>query len=156
MTNIDWSKAPEGATHLDTKFNYFCNKDGFYSSIGYLVPDNDQAGWGTDRYIPRPTEQPQWSGEGLPPVGSAIEVRRNDNDWYKAFVVAHDAGRVVYRCDHDMTTYGWTIGKGFRPIKSERDQQIDALTAIIQTPPAMETVREVAAALYDKGVRVEI
>lgn len=155
--NIDWSKAPEGATHVDTKFNYFCNKDGFYDSGGYLVPDNNQAGWGTGRYIPRPTEQPAWSGKGFPPVGTEVEYCVADcEQWGKGKILVYALGCVCVLKYHDNKPSSYCISEiDFRPIKSERDQQIDALSAILEHFPYCVTNNQIAAALYDKGVRVE-
>jgi len=74
------------------------------------------------------SEEPKgWDGEGLPPVGENILVRKNDNDWLTVEVVAHDDGGVVYR-DPATTDHGykWAIGGGIRPLPSPREQWIEA------------------------------
>lgn len=78
--SIDWSKAPEGATHASSNgHNGFCF---WRESRGRMVEF-----WGAEIHrvnafgfiktrsecIPRPTT-PQWSGKGLPPVGTACEA----------------------------------------------------------------------------------
>lgn len=79
---IDWSKAPEGATHF-----YIVNKGfykftpeqtGFFSWSGF-----EPSGRGLDFYpagsmIPRPEA---WTGEGLPPVGTVCELSSQGADW---------------------------------------------------------------------------
>ena len=72
MSEIDWSKAPEGATHYDRDFGFFCNSEGFWSNYNEWHPVCRQGhyAWVSDRYIPRPTKQ-EWEG-GLPPVGEVV------------------------------------------------------------------------------------
>ena len=74
-----------------------------------------------------------WDGEGLPPVGEKILVRKNDNDWLTVEVVAHDDGGVIYRdpatTDH---RYKWAIGGGIRPIPTPREQWVEAARKAIK------------------------
>ena len=74
MSEIDWDKAPEGATHyvigwgffkLDLAGWFICD-DGekVWRKTPYQSPDNF-SWWGNA--VKRPS--PAWSGEGLPPVG---------------------------------------------------------------------------------------
>lgn len=37
----------------------------------------------------------EWSGEGLPPVGAACEMRDDDDSWCKATVIAHGTDRGI-------------------------------------------------------------
>lgn len=85
MNEIDWSKAPEGATHYDTPFGLFCNANGYWDDYGW-VEDDDQNEWGTYRYI----ERPHWTGEGLPPVGAVVEWFSPVYGWLGGRVVGHD------------------------------------------------------------------
>lgn len=79
MTDIDWSKAPEGATHYmpETESSH---------AVWVMVSGNTRlawlasgdSSWEIDRsleedreyLIPRPA--PQWNGEGLPPVDTSV------------------------------------------------------------------------------------
>jgi len=52
MMKPDWTKAPEEATHWDTKNELFCDATRWWTSEGVyfrVIP------W-TDRYIPRPVD----------------------------------------------------------------------------------------------------
>lgn len=79
MSEIDWSKAPEGATHFGEQ------RDGFIEAWYKLDSDGLKFKWadvaemewrcGPTRHIndlvPRPSQA--WNGEGLPPVGTVCE-----------------------------------------------------------------------------------
>ena len=75
MSNINWDDAPEGATHYDNPYGYFCNKNGYWDYKINWVPDNEQTEWGTDRYTAKTVTSPIYTqamrdnGE-LPPIGS--------------------------------------------------------------------------------------
>jgi len=74
--SIDWSKAPEGATHYDTQYDFFCNESGFYDSNEMYIKD-EQCGWGTDRYIPRPTTRRQCEQDAF---SEAVRAQM-DREW---------------------------------------------------------------------------
>ena len=153
-----------GATHWNpnTGPDWYCARsddtfDYLSPHLGWIRSSLGNVTWAdlipVDKLMAQP---PEWNGEGLPPVGAVIEVRRNDNDWYRAFVVAHDNGRVVYRCDYDMTAYGWTIGNGFRPIKSERDKAIEEMRKVMSNACKVSgptDPKDICVALYDAGYR---
>lgn len=92
MSEIDWSKAPEGATH-------YASSQGSWDAAWYILESENLASmlddgidteWGwrpidsEDRseLLPRliPRHAPQWSGTGLPPVGTFVEMV-NDKDY---------------------------------------------------------------------------
>ena len=78
--NVDWSKAPEGATHYVAGCGFFKT-----DLAGWFVCDGDEKVWRKTLYkspenfywwgnaIQRPAA-PQWNGEGLPPVGAVVEA----------------------------------------------------------------------------------
>lgn len=76
--NINWSKAPEGATHHHAQTaatSEHWRKDGFFCNVGF-----ESDGWQLEpfplpltRYTARPAA-PEWTGEGLPPVGTVCEL----------------------------------------------------------------------------------
>jgi len=97
---------------------------------------------------------PQWNGEGLPPVGTACEVMLESGKWERCKIVATvGSGSWITTDSADRVIRNDLIK--FRPIKSERDQQIDALLSVIQSLPNLAFRDDFAEALYDKGVRVE-
>ena len=80
MNEIDWSKAPEGATHYNhTYFDWY--KVGSHEPFFW-----DGRAWAPARLwddrkhdcIQRPAA-PSWSGEGLPPVGVVCEFVDEDD-----------------------------------------------------------------------------
>ncbi|UXJ54868.1 hypothetical protein [Pseudomonas citronellolis] len=104
MTDIDWSKAPEDATHYGSKFDdqrmIVCwyrdrgidGMDYWYSTAGEL----DGRGWKPLRnppghwpLIPRPANTVVWDGQGLPPVGMTCEYKRAGMNWKPVTVFAH-------------------------------------------------------------------
>lgn len=139
MKEIDWSKAPEGATHFHPELNGFIAhwvKPGFFCVLGF-----EREGWKQD-FNPGSSlvlvNRPQaWSGEGLPPVGSACEV--NDERvglWEKVDeVLAHSriAGKdvAVFQIG-DYIAY--SPADRFRPLRTpdqiaaeERDKAIEEI-----------------------------
>lgn len=100
--NIDWSKAPEGATHYGAT-SYFNGSpdwcEAFYKSIGgrWLIcfPASDD--WHGDasknrdwdeRFATLIARPAVWTGEGLPPVGTVCEVDYCES-WQRCEVIAH-------------------------------------------------------------------
>lgn len=100
--SIDWSKAPEGATHWEPTGPEFhegwMKKElgkWFWWSKGskeWVFTSNVTAKRETT-FEARPQET--WDGQGLPPVGTVCEYRCNDscepNDWTAVHVLAHAA-----------------------------------------------------------------
>ena len=79
MSNVDWSKAPEGATHycdgcwykmMGGKWYYCFEVARLWKETTYANPANF-SWWG--HRVERPAA-PQWNGEGLPPVGALVEA----------------------------------------------------------------------------------
>lgn len=88
MSEIDWDKAPEWATHwcpgnarIKAGWIYRAGNE-FYAcyadkGLEHIV---DFPAWRFTRLIPRPS--PAWSGEGLPPVGVACKIIGGDSKWW--------------------------------------------------------------------------
>ena len=88
MSKVDWSLAPEGATHRNRTGKFFKfdvigsmgiahnYSDGKWRSIGYRLEDYSEPGELTER-----PKHKQWSGpqDGLPPVGIQVEIRNTKN-----------------------------------------------------------------------------
>ena len=153
MTDIDWSKAPEGATHKHPFAWYKRVEDKWF-----FVPNGAEDWkpsihqWTDDEFTAvRPTEQPQWNGEGLPPVGTVCNIKIDGGT--QGVIVAHvmDKHRqgAIIQCENE-----WWYGeaKSFTPIKTERDQQIDAIEAIIYRSECETT--SAAERLYNAGFRI--
>lgn len=114
MKDIDWSKAPEGATHYGPG-------GGAWFASWYIVGENTLATmlddgmddeWESreinteDRFslipslISRPVT-PQWNGTGLPPVGVVCEFMwnyiREGSEYVLVRVLAHDGESAILR-----------------------------------------------------------
>jgi hypothetical protein len=149
--SIDWSKAPEGATHWDT---------GMYGRVaGWMKLDDDVWYWWpskdascdmkwhaslnqhmiqTEGFVERPAT---WSGEGLLPVGTVCELRAHKmNEWGRAVIKFASRNVVVWDWEGEPSTSGLCTRYAheieFRPIRTpeqiaaeEREKAIVELIA---------------------------
>lgn len=168
------SKIPEGATHTYTESSgtTYRKKVG---DIWFGYADGD---WIAvfrplfHGYEPIQAE-PEWTGEGLPPVGTECEIKHADLGWIKCEIVAHKK----MKCGGKTHAIAWIDGNNldqsqgirFRPIKTpeqiraesiageERKKNIDKIQEIYEV--SMSTSRRGHAsrpaieALYDAGLR---
>lgn len=119
--------------------------DGEYMEIVHVL-------WGTDRYIPRPTinqqftvpvvkeslttekvvcskmETTTWDGEGYPPIGTVCEMYIGEIDeWVQGEVIAIHKGYVHIWNDKAESGCFTNNPTDLRPIKSDRDMWIDSV-----------------------------
>ena len=178
MKEIDWSKAPEGATH------YSCD-DRHAPWLKVEAPDR-AFWWDGQRWepvigfrMPLPAEYvpihaagpvpipapddlqaPPWNGEGLPPVGTVCEALISGG-WYRGTVIGH--------CVPPRESFAAFQGDGlsdlifgsseyFRPIRTpeqiaaeERERAISEMLRIYTDGAAGHSGG--IAALYDAGYR---
>lgn len=124
--DIDWSKAPEGATHYwegSHSFYKFSNHlDDFVFCAGHWEPCSDIACFGTDRLTSRPTgPQPpvytqEMSNEGiLPSIGVECLLRKSSEPvkGRNGFVAGECAGEEVYITAHFETREGSAMAAYF-------------------------------------------
>lgn len=110
MSTIDWSSAPNSATHHNNDapsnpWYMWVNGKLFYhvdSSGAWLLSDYSEANLRNERvFTPRPVATPQPAANDLPPVGAAVLVL-DLHSWKEGTVVAHvhDSGgaRAVIQC----------------------------------------------------------
>ena len=170
--HIDWSKAPEGATHYHpmtcqvgggVSDHWF--KPGFFCVVGFesngWVPDisplQDRSG-----YIAKLED---WKGEGLPPVGTVCEaqdwVNGDTPSWRQTKVIAHHLGFAVETssADGDDVEVGVCAAGDFRPIRTpeqikaeERETELNRMVATVSMLDK-GWARKVCAGLYDAGYR---
>ncbi|NIE73040.1 hypothetical protein F3J45_00980 [Pantoea sp. Ap-967] len=83
MSEIDWSKAPEGATHFGAENEFYFSAWYRVEGEQILAYTEDGSMWREATYscvfpkVSSLSARPQqWSGEGLPPVGSEVEIQR--------------------------------------------------------------------------------
>jgi hypothetical protein len=168
MNDIEWDQSPEEATHYDLRYGFFCNQFGFYDSKGKYIQD-EQVEWGSDRYVPRTSQLPaKWNGEGKPPIGTLCRYDRGfyqesrividqwrDGDPLEVLAYREVEGRllpVVYNTRHGSASC--IVLSCLRPMKTEREKQIDAIEALICF--AESTTTSAAERLYDAGARVRV
>lgn len=174
------SNIPEGATHTYTESGgtSFRKMSGSYW-LGYADGD-----WiilynpASHCYVPIQAE-PEWSGEGLPPVGVEIEVKHKDAtpewarpDFYKAEIVAIGKQLVIFAAEaNGCETVGKIEDYEFRPVRTpdqiaadDRLHKIrDACTAISKTLdrfkndiPGGGAARAVIEAMIDAGYAKQV
>lgn len=149
---IDWSKAPAGATHFGPENEEW--HEAWYKLDGdewfdMLTSNDDQ--WDlapaideerVSQMIQRPAE---WNGTGLPPVGAVCEVEFSSG-WKKVTVLAHAKGAqgqtdalFAYTRQSGAADWSWTSNAGkFRPIRTpeqiaaeQRKRAIDAPSSVL-------------------------
>lgn len=95
MSDIDWSKAPEGATHVHDSGEFYRPAD---NEKGGEFFDHEVQRWRVLcddfayvtrlRTVKARPVTPAWTGEGLPPVGTVCEVDYCEQ-WRACEVIAH-------------------------------------------------------------------
>ena len=169
MNEIDWSKAPEGATHYlaeNKKHGWFACWYKYGSNEWLCMSDSNRHGWIADNddvelfepmLIKRPTT-PSWSGEGLPPVGVVCMA-----NGYQVVIVAHHCNGIhaIYaESEVDGLLY-YGEPNEFRPIRTPEQIAADKrkIEAIKMFNIYCETTKSDGAnmdgflALYDLGFR---
>ena len=131
--NIDWTEAPDQATHYDCNADVFCTVDGWWSCKGKFCAMSAHFDWNTPRYTPRPVEPATtaWDGTGFPPVGTECEVVIAAlKPRTVCFVGIKSSGSVVIETvDGELKSYHRSQ-VNFRPIRSQA--QIDR-TQLVKT-----------------------
>jgi len=172
--NIDWSKAPEGATHhlfyrdgsISPSFAYEC-EDRFRDCIGeeYIMKSD------VDSWIITPRIVSEWTGTGLPAVGTVCEVMVGGLpsvafDWEECtiFLINDGADGKPQVCTRDhrgdlAIYYPGHDAVHFRPIRTpeqiaaeERIAYIARMVGVCKYPGSTAT-RNDCADLYDAGLR---
>lgn len=170
MSAIDWSKAPADATHFSPAYGYFVDlwakKDGdTWMYCAMLDGSSWYHGWDPangEVYISRPME---WTGEGLPPVGTVCEVRTCTHKYSERFngqivtIVAHhqdDEGCKVAVFAAENNEYHGLVAERFYPIRTaeqisaeEREKGIQEIRDLF----ADGRGTDYATFIYDAGYR---
>lgn len=175
--DIDWSKAPDGATHYDvadSRISSFMKLEG--GSWFFWPPASSNPVWtfwrpdtvDVEAMIPRPAAE-TWNGEGLPPVGTVCELRAHKlNEWGQAEIKFASRNVIVWdwlgepEINGLCTRYVHEID--IRPIRTpeqiaaaEREKSIQQMidnTNILTG--IMSDRRIMAAQLYDAGYRKQV
>lgn len=168
--SIDWSKCPE-ATHFDPVDQNFLREIDeslllFNKIRGWTVPIYTQYGV-TIKDCHRPLiKRPEWTGEGLPPVGMVCEYK-HVHEWQKVEVFAikpnHNGSHTALVTYENGTWCGCAEPSFFRPIRTseqiaeeEREAGVDGIRQAVSKSPnckAHGLEWDVACAIYDAGYR---
>lgn len=147
MKEIDWSKAPEGATHY--------TKHPRASSKWLRMHDDGRSFWDGDQWrrytledvaaehfalaVPRP-----WTGTGLPPVGTMCEACwTSPEEYYQVGVLAHDDGKAVCR---------WLTGPGAGELFESEDGILAAFTDPHPKFRPLRTPEQIAAEERERAI----
>lgn len=170
--DIDWSKAPDGATHYDvadSRISSFMKLEG--GSWFFWPPASSNPVWtfwrpdtvDVEAMIPRPAAE-TWNGEGLPPVGTVCEWRPNQDGWVQVEILGHDGEETWFRRAGQSISETCLRMAFFRPIRTpeqiaaaEREKSIQQMidnTNILTG--IMSDRRIMAAQLYDAGYRKQV
>ena len=170
--NIDWSKAPEDASHAGnspyekgviTWFkgisdpasrNYFMNEG---SMNAWAISSENLSAWDL---IELPKKQEAW-GWGLPPVNCLCETFDVDaNCWVRVEIYAHtELMGETYACAKNGTDMFYGLAREFRPIKTAEqvaaEEREKAIEEMIRTTSDGITCmdRYDAELLYKAGYR---
>ena len=171
-TVIDWSKAPEGATHYQKssdgfELRWLDMNSGEFGSVWYqgewkfrYIDYKDMGAI----YVARP--EPAWTGEGLPPVGTVCEYlgAHQYNEWSEVKIFG--AWRNFVFVDF---TDGWRQEDNpqrFRPIRTpeqiaadDRDKAVEQMTeeSLHGHYAFTKAQAKIACrALYDAGYRKQV
>jgi hypothetical protein len=155
MTDIDWSKAPQGATHYMRHGGDYLAcwiKKGDTGRLDAILDDGKDNRWGfagnyrsKKHLLTARPQPPTWSGTGLPPVGTVCEFFRLDDcqketlaDGATVKIIAHYDGMngqrvAAFTYDH---RYGRdvesAVSECFRPIRTPEQIEADEREAAIE------------------------
>ena len=169
LKEVDWSKAPDGATHYNEDCTWPWLKE---SPASYFVEDKkvwieyNSCTSNHKEHLNNAVKRPQeWDGSGIPPVGMVCEYRLNDGAWFMCkitYILSGTDDCFVAYCDHLSKDQFLTFSSRhyklqLRKIKTpeqiaaeERQQAIDEMEDLVHH---CITKRDVVSALYDAGYR---
>lgn len=158
-SKIDWSNAPEDATHYQAKTHgvFECwLKPGHSVRVSRREQDWREDGYADDLIATSAIKRP-WSGEGLPPVGVDIEVLHELYGWIGACVVGKDGEAAIVRTNDG---YAGVFRHQMRPIRTpeqiaedEREVAVAEMLGLFVWTDSRDTY--LVQRLYDAGYRKE-
>ncbi|MBI7352831.1 hypothetical protein JEV04_15375 [Pseudomonas aeruginosa] len=172
--SIDWSTAPEGATHWEPTGPEFheglMKKEGdywFYWVEGinkwFHGPSCNVSAERAAKFEARPQEA--WDGKGLPPTGLLVEWKAGlDHEWKRVTVLAYANGDAWLQPEDG---YSFIVGNpaNFRRIRTpeqiaaeEREKAVQEMLALDEYPHGqdrggMMSRADFCRVLYDAGYR---
>ncbi|HEJ9706865.1 TPA: hypothetical protein SMN51_003691 [Pseudomonas aeruginosa] len=173
--SIDWSKAPDGATHagiIPSRNTNVWYRDidpvrGRYEYFS-LMDESWHISGGSplaQELIPRPAESAPaaltWDGQGLPPVGTVCEYRHMIWPEYRPCEIRYISEESLVAYDDAQEQFYRTCDMLFRPIRTpeqiaaeERSKECDRIFFILSNVEREGNRSDMAEALYDAGLRL--
>jgi len=166
MTDIDWSKAPEGATHYYDKTGEWYKVAGSGDAMAWTGSwvEATMYGYRAAACIPRPA--PSWNGTGLPPVGMNLECSYSAEDfgaWHKGECISRGKspeGIEICVIKSGKTVALYRSSEFLRPIRTpqqiaadERQYACEEMLAVTMARRSDPDVFEAISTLYDAGYR---
>ncbi|MBX5852222.1 hypothetical protein ISE07_26115 [Pseudomonas aeruginosa] len=164
--SIDWSCAPEGATHWEPAGLEFhegwMKKEGngwFFWGLGAEWKyEGDVSAEREATFEARPQEA--WDGHGLPPTGLLVEWKSGlDHEWRRVTVLAYANGDAWLQPE-DGDSFIVGNPENFRRIRTpeqiaaeERSKECDRIFFILSSVEREGNRSDMAEALYDAGYR---
>lgn len=175
MSKVDWSLAPEGATHFLPALSqshcdvWFKIVDGYAVSAGYeringwahSYTKDCQPSTDMTRLISRQEDETKpWSGpeDGLPPVGTVCEWKYADSQTWKATKILYIGSVYVIVPAHDGEQHYYVQHMQFRAVKTPEQQAAQLRETAIRDVMDIAQVdcRVTAARLVDAGFKREV
>lgn len=161
MIDIDWSKAPEDATHFDIR------KDAMPAFMRLMQYSEDEwMWWGTngwqyygliDRSHQMAQRPKQWTGEGLPPVGTVCEWHPNHDGWVQVEILGHNGEETWFRRAGESISETCLRMAFFRKIRTpeqiEAEEREKAINEIAEHLTHKGSFYDDAEILYNAGYR---
>lgn len=156
---IDLSKKPEGATHINPHSGLWVKCFGGNSGSYQFFKDGEwEMGFGcmSNSYL-EIAKPENWTGEGLPPVGTVCEVKI-EHEWEEATVIAHHREMAItFRFSHEYEAhmYDPVDESHIRPIRTPEqiaaDEREAGITQMRELAGSLNTYP--FAELWDAGYR---
>lgn len=162
MSQIDWSKAPEGTTGaMVANFTSERNFPGRIEWIPSDEPARDVYTEGPDAWTYYEAPKP-WNGEGLPPVGTVCEMHIDGHGWERGTVACHIQLDEPVAVAHNGVEVFHGSFDDFRPIRTpdqiaaeDREKAVCDMVRIVIPGALYDTspLKTFAGVLYDAGFR---
>ncbi|MGI0798558.1 hypothetical protein [Pseudomonas aeruginosa] len=171
--SIDWSKAPEGATHYQPESRgfhaaWFRLQGGKAREMWVVIPggalehiiDPTVFDESMQNLIARPAEPATWNGKGLPPVGTVCEYRHMIWPEYRPCEIRYISEESLVAYNDAQEQFYRTCDMLFRPIRTpeqiaadERRKSIIHLANLLIDSRGHCNEYSQAKAIFDAGYR---
>ena len=170
LKEVDWDKAPSGATHYNKECSCPWLKEtppSFYNSEDWVEYTQDNYEDHFSNAVKRPEEikNKEWSGEGVPPVGTVCEYSLTGGEWFKCKIMYTLSGSddcFVAWCDYlgmdqyltfSSERYKLQLRKIKTPEQVAEEERLQAIGEMLSSVDRYSTLKGIMCALYNAGYR---